>query len=56
MHYKTAEHSFNVDGVDKFLSQFDEADVTRSPADTLTLFDAPDNDHTKFITLQRFKD
>ena len=56
MHYKTEEHSFNVDGVEKFLSQFDEADVTRSASDTLTLFDTPDNDHPKFVTLQRFKD
>ena len=56
MHYKTEEHSFNLDGVEKFLSQFDGADITRSQSDTLTLFDAPDNEHTKFITLQRFKD
>ena len=56
MHYRTDEHSFTVDGVDAFLSQFDEADITRSPSDTLTLFDAPDNEHTKFITLQRLKD
>ena len=56
MHYKTDEHNFNVDGVEVFLSQFDEADVTRSPSDTLTLFDAPDNERTRFITLQRFRD
>ena len=56
MHYKTDEHSFNVDGVEVFLSQFDEEDVTRSQSDTLTLFDAPENDRTKVITLERFKD
>ena len=56
MHYKTEEHSFNVDGVEKFLSQFDGADITRSQSDTLTLFDAPDNERTRFVTLQRFKD
>ena len=56
MHYCTDEHSFNVDGVEKFLSQFDEADITRSPSDTLTLFDAPTNEHPHFITLERFKD
>lgn len=56
MHYKTDEHGFNVDGVDKFLAQFSGADITRSESDTLTLFDAPDNDRTKFVTLQRFKD
>ena len=56
MHYKTDEHSFTVDGVEKFLAQFSSADITRSESDTLTLFDAPDNDRTKFVTLQRFKD
>ena len=56
MHYKTAEHGFNIDGVEKFLSQFDAADITRSQSDTLTLFDAPDNDRPKIITLERFKD
>ena len=56
MHYKTDEHNFNVDGVEVFLSQFDGADVTRSASDTLTLFDAPENDRPRFITLERFKD
>ena len=56
MHYRTDEHSFKVDGVDKFLAQFDEKDVTRSQSDTLTLFDAPTCECTKFVTLQRFKD
>ena len=56
MHYKTAEHSFNVDGVDKFLAQFDAATVTRSDADSLTLYDAPSNEQTRIITLQRYTD
>ena len=56
MHYKTDEHSFNIDGVDKFLAQFDAACVTRSEADSLTLYDAPSNEQTKIITLQRFED
>ena len=56
MHYMTDEHSFNVDGVDVFLSQFDQSAVTRSESDTLTLWDAPDNDETRFVVLQRFKD
>lgn len=54
MHYKTDEHSFNVDGVEKFLQLFDEADITRSSSDTLTLFDAPQYDRPHVITLQRF--
>ena len=56
MHYKTDEHSFNIDGVEVFLSQFDETNVTRSTSDTLTLFDAPNNDKTQFVILNRFKD
>lgn len=56
MHYKTAEHNFDVDGVDKFLSLFDTADVQILGADTLTLYDVPANEHTKVVVLERFKD
>lgn len=56
MHYKTPEHNFEVDGVDKFLSLFDPADVQISGADTLTLYDTSDNDQPKVIVLERFKD
>ena len=56
MHYKTDEHSFNVDGVEKFLAQFDAASVTQSDADSLVLYDTPSNEHTRFITLQRYQD
>lgn len=56
MHYKTDEHNFDVDGVDKFLSLFAPADVQQSGTDTLTLYDVPDNTHTKVVVLERFKD
>ena len=56
MHYKTEEHSFNVDGVDKFLSLFAPERLKISQSDTLTLFDAPSNDETEVVVLQRFKD
>lgn len=56
MHYKTDEHNFDVDGVDKFLSLFAPADVQQSGADTLTLYDIPDNTRTKVVVLERFKD
>ena len=56
MHYKTEEHSFNVDGVDKFLSLFDSERVTVSESDTLTLYDAPANEEVEVVVLQRFKD
>lgn len=55
MHYKTAEHSFDVDGVDKFLALFDPAYVERSASDTLTLLDNPEGE-LRVITLERFKD
>ena len=56
MHYKSDEHNFDVDGVDKFLALFDQECVTKSNLDTLTLMDAPDNSATRIVTLQRFKD
>ena len=56
MHYKTDEHNFDVDGVDKFLSLFDSERVKISQSDTLTLYDAPTNDVTEVVVLQRFKD
>ena len=56
MHYKTEEHSFTVDGVEKFLSQFDEANVVRSEADSLTLYDAPTNEQAVIVTLERYED
>ena len=56
MHYKTDEHSFNVDGVDKFLSLFSQKNVQISLGDTLTLYDAPSNDEPQAVVLQRFKD
>ena len=55
MHYKTDEHSFNIDGVDKFLSLFDPSAVTISDGDTLTLNDVPDYP-TRVVVLQRFCD
>lgn len=56
MHYRTEEHSFNVDGVDKFLALFDEANVVRSEADSLSLHDAPTNEQPVIVTLERFED
>ena len=56
MHYRTQEHSFDVDDVDKFLSLFDTECVRVSNSDTLTLYDEPSNDATQVVVLQRFKD
>ena len=56
MHYKTEEHSFNVDGVEKFLALFDAESVTDSVSDSLTLYDAPTNEQTRVIVLERYED
>ena len=56
MHYKTDDHSFDVDGVDRFLSLFDSAQIVQSPSDTLILEDTPKNIEVKIVTLQRFVD
>lgn len=56
MHYKTDEHNFDVDGVDKFVALFDGEQVAVSSSDTLTLYDAPSNTAPQVIVLQRFKD
>lgn len=55
MHYKTAEHNFDVDGVDKFLALFDPASITNDGSDTLILSDLPELP-TKVVVLNRFKD
>ena len=55
MHYKTAEHNFNIDDADKFLALFDRENVISEGADTLILEDAPDYP-TRVIVLNRFVD
>ncbi len=56
MHYRTSEHNFNVDGVDKFLALFPQSAITDNGADSLVLNDAPDNADTRVVVLSRFKD
>ena len=56
MHYKTDEHSFDVDGIEPFLSLFDKNRVTISQSDTLTLIDEPNNSATEVVVLRRFKE
>lgn len=55
MHYKTPEHSFDIDGVDKFTSLFDPDVVISVGADSLVLDDAPDYP-TRVVVLDRFVD
>lgn len=56
MHYMTESHKFELENVDKFLSLFDENQVKRLASDSLTLYDAPQNDRTEIITLQMYVD
>ncbi len=56
MHYKSAEHKFDVDGVDKFLALFDSAQIRPSRLDTLVLDDAPADGQTEVVAMERFKD
>ncbi len=53
MHYRTAEHSFAIDGADKFVAMFPQKDVVMG-GDSLVLDDQPQNDRTKVVVLQRF--
>lgn len=56
MHFRSAEHNFNVDGVDKFLALFEPSAVTDTGADTLCLEDAPQNSAPQVVVLSRFRD
>ena len=56
MHYMTANHKFELGTLDEFISLFDEKQVQRLDADSLTLYDAPQNDDVHVITLKMFVD
>lgn len=55
MHYRSAEHNFNVDGVDKFLSLFPHDAIVNTGSDTLVLDDTP-NYPTRVVVLSRYID
>lgn len=56
MHYMTPNHKFKLGGLDEFLSLFDEKQIKRFDSDSLTLYDAPQNDVAEIITLQMYSD
>ena len=56
MHYMTTSHKFKLGNLDEFLSLFDEKQVKRLNNDSLTLYDAPQNDVVEVITLQVYVD
>lgn len=54
MHYKTAEHAFEIDGVEKFLQLFPAECVKKPHCETLTLDDAPEQ--RQIVVLDRYED
>ena len=56
MHYKTAEHSFNLAPVEEFLRLFDEAQIRFAHTETLLLEDAPQNTVTQIVVLDKYQD
>lgn len=56
MHYMTDNHKFMLGKLEDFLSLFDEKQIKRLNADSLNLYDAPQNDVAEIITLQIYAD
>ena len=56
MHYMTESHKFTLNALDGFLSLFDAKQIKRLNADSLTLYDVPQNEQTQIITLQKYSD
>lgn len=56
MHYMTEKHKFELGELNLFLSLFDEKQIKRLDADSLTLYDAPLNEETEIVTLQTYYD
>lgn len=55
MHYKTAEHTLDIESADRFLSLFDPNSVEISDSDSLVLYDEP-QPPLRVIVLKRFED
>lgn len=56
MHFMTDSHKFKLGKLDEFLSLFDQKQIKRLNADSLTLYDAPQNDTVEIVTLQIYVD
>lgn len=56
MHYMTASHKFRLGELSGFTSLFDPSRVKRANADSLTLYDAPQNDKPQIVVLDMFVD
>ena len=56
MHYKTAQHNFNIGSLDEFLQQFEAEQVHLLHSETLTLDDAPQNSIPQVFVLDKYQD
>lgn len=56
MHYKTPQHNFEIDGVEKFLQLFDKKQITFAHSETLQLEDVPQNDVPQVVVLDVYED
>lgn len=54
MHYKTEQHAFNIDGVEKFLALQNPKNVRVAQTETLELWDAPQNEQPQIVVLQPY--
>lgn len=54
MHYKTERHAFDIDGVEKFLALQNPENVRIAQSETLTLWDAPQNEQPQIVVLQPY--
>ncbi len=54
MHYKTTEHAFEIDGVEKFLQLFPSERVRKQCCETLVIEDTPSDN--KIVVLDRYED
>ena len=56
MHYKTPQHNFEIDGVEKFLQLFDKKQITFAHSETLQLEDVTQNDVPQVVVLDVYED
>lgn len=56
MHYKTAEHRFEIDSLDKFTNLFNADDVRYQHSETLVLEDVPENTTPRVVILDKYRD
>ncbi len=56
MHYKTAEHKFEIGALEKFTTLFAADDIQYRHSETLVLDDLPENASPKVVILDKYRD